>query len=71
MWEAKLSQSALRHQRWAFRGAVFEGRERLVVRKLWSKVVLWSTARVRTSCVFLPLERYRSMVEGCPSFQGW
>jgi len=71
MWEVKLFQSALRQECWAFRGAVFEGRERAVVRELWSETVSWSIARVRTNCVVLPLERHRSMVEGCPPFWGW
>ena len=71
LWEAKLLQSALCQQRWAFCGAAFEGRERVAVRELWSEVVLWSIVRVRTSCVVLPLERHRLMVEGCPPFRGW
>jgi len=40
MCEAKLPQSALRQQHWAFCGAAFEGRERVAVRELWSEVVL-------------------------------
>ena len=71
MWEAKLPQSALRQQCWAFCCAAFEGRERVALRELWSEVVSWSIASVRTSCVVLPLERHRSMVEGCPPFRGW
>jgi len=39
MCEAKLPQSALRQQRWAFCGAAFEGRARVAVRELWSDVV--------------------------------
>jgi len=39
MCEAKLPQSALRQQCWAFCGAAFEGMERVAVRDLWSKVV--------------------------------
>jgi len=71
MWEAKLPQSALHQQCWAFCGAAFEGSEREAVRELWSEVVSWSITRAMTSCIVLPLERHRSMVEGCPPFRVW
>jgi len=70
MWEAKLSQLALHQQHWAFHGATFDGRERVAVRELWSEVVSCSVTRVRISCVVLPLERHRSIVEGFPPFRG-
>ena len=38
---------------------------------LWSEVVSWSTASVRTDCVVDPREKHKSMVEGCPPLLGW
>jgi hypothetical protein len=48
-----------------------EGRDREMVRALWSEVVSWSMASDRIDCVTDPRERHKSMVVGCPPFLGW